>query len=139
MSNISEILKKDDAILKVLAQKNVSRINRLICNTDQGALELEIRKGERDYHFVLGAVPLSKEESKELLDLLFPVKELEKPKQVNKEFTGTYRGVPEFKEPTEILHNLNGKTETTKIKDVPKLIKKLGRPKGSKDGVKDME
>lgn len=99
MSNIKENLSKDDLIMKALAHKNVNRINRLICNTDQGALELEIRKGEKDYHMVLGAVPLTKNESKELMDLLFPIPAMEAPKQV----------------------------------------KKIGRPKGSKDGVKDME
>lgn len=82
---IKEILKKDDAILKVLAVHNVDRINRVICNTNQGALELEIRKGEQDYHMVLGAVPLNQETSRQLLDLLFPIPKMEEPKQVNKE------------------------------------------------------
>lgn len=89
--NIKEILKKDDQIMKTLSSMNVHRINRLICNTDQGPLELEIRKGESEYHFVLGAVPVSKELSKELMDLLFSTPEMEVPGQVNKL---SFQGIP---------------------------------------------
>lgn len=138
MSNIKEILHKDDQIMKCLASHNVDRINRVICNTNQGALELEIRKGERDYHFVLGAVPLNKEESKELMDLLFPVPQMEAPKQVNKNPL-TWNGVPiepDSKE-AKILYDLN--PNTIKVIKEPKLKKKIGRPKGSKDGIKNIE
>lgn len=131
MSNIKEILHKDDQILKVLAPHNVDRINRLICNTNQGALELEIRKGEKDYHMVLGAVPLSKEESKELMDLLFSMQKLEVP-QVNKLILSE-------KQQKDISE---GKAITVPVSssvNVPKPKKKLGRPKGSKDGRSDME
>ncbi len=86
---IEKTLKQDDLIMKILAPMNVHRINRLICNTDQGALELEIRKGEKDYHFVLGAVPIDKEVSKELMDALFPITKLEVP-QVNKITIGQF-------------------------------------------------
>lgn len=133
--NLKEILKKDDLILKCLASHNVDRINRLVCNTNQGALELEIRKGERDYHFVLGAVPLSKEISKELMDFLFPAPILETPKRLNNEEKVIITTVKPVKN-APILE-IKDKKGTTLLKvEAPK---KLGRPKGSKDGIKDME
>jgi hypothetical protein len=73
-------LKKDDQIMKIL---NVSEVRRYICGTDKGILELLIRKGQNSYHLTLDSVPLDKETNKELMDLLFPVKQLEVP-QVNK-------------------------------------------------------
>lgn len=124
---IEKTLKQDDVIMKTLASMNVDRINRVICNTNQGALELEIRKGETKYHFVLGAVPLSPEMSKELMDLLFPVPQMEKPKQVNK-------GLPDI-----------SKTDTFSpiITENPIRLseskKKIGRPAGSKTGKGRME
>lgn len=123
---IEKTLKQDDMIMKLLSSMNVDRINRVICNTNQGALELEIRKGERDYHFVLGAVPLNKELSKELMNLLYPLPQMEKPRKVDKGDNI----------PTHILHNLEGKTELIKIENMPKVIKRLGRPRGAKTGVK---
>lgn len=114
---IPETLKIDDQVMKTLAYMSVDRINRLICNTNQGALELEIRKGEKNYHFVLGAVPLKEDVSKELMGILFPAKALEVP-QVNKNGLTTGLGIKN-------------------LVDVPK--KRMGRPRGSKDGIKDMK
>ena len=110
-------LKKDDQIMKIL---NVSEVRRYICGTDKGILELLIRKGQNSYHLTLDSVPLDKETNKELMDLLFPVKQLEVP-QVSK-FNGFNPLV----------------TETTKkvldkaIIDVVAPKKKLGRPKKTK-------
>ena len=79
---MQETIKKDSKIMEML---KVSTINRIVCNTDKGMLTLQIRKGESKYELVLDSVPLLPEVNKELMDILFPVKEMEKPKQVNKE------------------------------------------------------
>lgn len=72
-------LKQDDAVMKAL---DVKTIRRLICNTDKGALELMIRKGETKYFLTLDSVPLEADTNTELMEILFPVK-VEVP-QVNK-------------------------------------------------------
>lgn len=126
---MDKTLKIDDLVMKTLAFMSVDRINRLICNTNQGALELEIRKGEKNYHFVLGAVPLKDDVSKELMGILFPIKALEVP-QVMRPARTVVMAIPS-----------DAKTATTgkiiKLMDVPK--KRMGRPRGSKDGIKKME
>ena len=62
-------IKQDDALMKLL--NGVTTIRRIICNTNKGALELELRKGETNYHLVLDSVPLDKEENDKIMDLLF--------------------------------------------------------------------
>jgi len=68
---MDKIAKKDNLIIKEL---KVKEIRRLICNTNNGALELVIRKGETKYFLTLDSVPLEKEQNDILMDILFPVK-----------------------------------------------------------------
>lgn len=75
---MEKILKQDDLIFKYL---NLNTIDRVICNTDKGVLTLKIRKGDSTYHLCLDSVPLDVLQNKEIMDLLFPVKEIP---QVNK-------------------------------------------------------
>lgn len=128
---IPETLQVDDKVMKLLASMSVDRINRLICNTNQGALELEIRKGEKNYHFVLGAVPLKDDVSKELMGILFPVKALEVP-TVNK----YAEVVTQAEKRGKLIEKAKDKIF---LNSAISSKKKLGRPKGSKDGVKNME
>lgn len=116
MDKLKQTLIVDDTVMKLTETKVIRRI---ICTTDKGLLELEIRKGDQTYHLVMDSVPLDKELNKQLMDLLFPVPKIEIP-QVNKE-------------PTHILHNLNGTTELTKVEDILKVVKPKGRPKGAKN------
>lgn len=81
---MDKILKADNLVMRCL---DIHTINRVICNTDKGVLCLQIRKGETNYNFVLDAVPVSKEQNKELFDILFSNTATEKPQQVNKEVT----------------------------------------------------
>lgn len=111
---LDKILKQDDEVMKIL---NVSTIHRIICETDKGKLSLQIRKGEKEYHLVLDAVPLSKQDNKDLMALLFPVKQTEIP-QMNKE---------PFNPSKEIVKIL--------VNEKKNLKKKLGRPVGSKSGI----
>jgi hypothetical protein len=104
---MDKIKKHDDAVMKTLG---VNVIRRLICLTNKGQLDLVIRKGENNYFLSIDSVPLEKEINDKLMDILFKV---EIP-TVNKEIT---------------VAPINN-TVTLPIK------KKMGRPKGSKDGVK---
>ncbi len=92
---MDKTLKQDDKIIKAL---DIKVIRRLLCITDKGQLDLVIRKGENKYFLSLDSVPLPREINDELMEIMFPVKQ-----------------VPEV--------------DKTKI----------GRPKGSKSGVKDIE
>lgn len=106
-------LQKDSKIIELLGLNTLSRI---VCDTDKGMLKLQLRKGDNNYNLVLDAVPLDKILNKELMDLLFPVKQMDMP-QVNK------LASPQFKVDTRPL------TETPVIIS----IKPMGRPKGSKN------
>ncbi len=77
---MEKIIKQDNEVMKIL---KVNVIQRVVCHTDKGILTLQIRKGDTKYHLVLDAVPLDKDDNKELMDMLFPAKALEVP-QVNK-------------------------------------------------------
>ena len=55
--------------LKTLYLLKTHYVKHLICNTDLGALEVNIRKDENEYFFTLDSVPLPKELNKELLKL----------------------------------------------------------------------
>jgi len=63
-------LKTDQAIITLL---KLSRVDRIICDTDKGVLKLCLRKEENNYFFTLDATELPKELNKELMELLFPV------------------------------------------------------------------
>jgi hypothetical protein len=76
-------IKRDTEVMRILDLKEVSRV---ICNTDKSFLTLKLRKGEKEYWLYLDSVPVSKEDNKELMELLFPKKEVEIP-QVNKKPT----------------------------------------------------
>ena len=62
--------KQDNAIITLL---KLSRVDRIICDTDKGLLKLCTRKGESNYFFTLDATELDKNTNKELMELLFPV------------------------------------------------------------------
>jgi hypothetical protein len=64
-------IKTDDQIFKAL---NLLTIDRVICYTDKGLLTLKIRKGDNKYHLCLDSVPLDPILNKELMELLFPIK-----------------------------------------------------------------
>lgn len=132
---MDKTIQQDDQIMKLL---DVSTINRVICHTNKGILTLQIRKGEKNYQLVLDAVPLSKSLNKELMDILFPVPQMEAPKQVNKEPTNEdmKKGIlasPFGGTPRSTYKGLNGKGEIT-LKEINQKVnalkpKKLGRPK----------
>lgn len=101
---MDKTISKDNEIMRLL---KTSEVRRIICNTGKGILELMLRKGDVKYFLTLDSVPLDKGTNKELMDLLF------KPE------------VPTVnKEPTHIVHNLEGTTQTSTIKEVEKIIKK---------------
>lgn len=101
---MDKTLKKDDRIIKEL---KVKVIRRLICDTDKGALELCIRKGETNYFLTLDAIPLDKEQNNILMDTLFPVRE----------------EVPQVQKETEPSHLLVPKDMIKVTKKVVKAIK----------------
>lgn len=70
--------KTDNKIMQLLG---VNEIRHYIADTNKGQLTFQLRKGETEYEFVLDAVPVEKELQKELMDIVFPVKEIP---QVNK-------------------------------------------------------
>ncbi len=112
-------LQEDKHIMTLLG---VSELSRVIAHTNKGYLTLLLRKNEDKYHLILDSVPLDKETNKELMEMLFPKKELEIP-QVNKDML--FPKEPYFKgEPMKIPLNIKPK---------------LGRPKGAKSGVSTME
>lgn len=119
---MSNTIKIDDAVMKLLDLKT---INRLICNTDKGTLSLQIRKGEKKYHFVLDAVPLDKEVNDQLMDIIFPAKAVVVP-QVNK--------IPMSQEVVDKAHAIltTSMPEPLKATGTPIPKKKGGRPAKSK-------
>lgn len=52
--------------LKTIYILKIHTIKHLIANTNNGPLELNIRKDENEYFFTLDSVPVSKEVDKEL-------------------------------------------------------------------------
>ncbi len=67
---MSKTIKTDQSLISIL---KLSRVDRIICDTDKGVLKLCLRKGENNYFFTLDATEVGKETNKELFDLLFPV------------------------------------------------------------------
>lgn len=61
--------KQDHALMDLL---KLNEINRIICDTNMGTLKLRIRKGEKEYRFVLDSVELDKTTNKELFELIYP-------------------------------------------------------------------
>ena len=57
--------KQDNAIMTLL---KLSRVDRIICDTDKGVLKLCLRKEESNYYFTLDATELNKETNKELME-----------------------------------------------------------------------
>jgi len=100
--------KKDNELMTLL---KLDEINRIICDTNMGTLKLRIRKGEKEYGFVLDSVELDKETNYQLFELLYP--------PTNKE-----------------LKNIPTKSNSIedKIKnEIMKEKKSKGRPKGSRN------
>jgi len=60
--------RKDFELMRIL---KVTEVNRYICDTNMGVLKLQLRKGEKDYRFLLDAVPLPKDLNKEVYELLY--------------------------------------------------------------------
>lgn len=110
----------DQQIMKIL---DLKEIRRFVCDTDKGHLKLLIRKGETNYHLVLDAVPLSKEVNKELMDLLFPAKQMDVP-QVNKVAFNKVVAPKTLIEDTGRM--------TSEMIEVDTAHSHKGRPKGSK-------
>lgn len=73
-------LKKDIEIMRLL---KVTELRHMLAHTNVGDLTLLIRKGESEYTFCLDAVPVDKEQNKELMALYFPPKNIVP--QVNKD------------------------------------------------------
>jgi len=55
--------------LRVMFLLKVHTVKHLICNTNAGALELNIRKDENEYFFTLDSVPVNKDINNELKKL----------------------------------------------------------------------
>lgn len=68
MKPLKEKAKIDNAIMRIT---KVSELRHIVATTDKGELWLCLRKGEteKDYRFVLDAVPYSDDDNKELLAL----------------------------------------------------------------------
>lgn len=79
MEKTNKNIERDSQIMKSI---NVSEMRHMLAHTNVGDLTLLLRKGEVEYTFCLDAVPVSKDQNKELMDLYFP-KPLMVP-QVNK-------------------------------------------------------
>lgn len=107
--------KSDTKIMEILG---VEELRHLIAETNKGSLTLMLRKGETEYHLVLDAVPLNKEDNKDLMQILFPAKEFQIP-QVNR-IVGMKEDLPY----TEV------KGQPDAVVTIPK--KKAGRPRKSK-------
>lgn len=60
-------MNKDNAIIRLLG---INRLSIFIANTDKGAIEKNLRKGEDTYYYSLDSVPLDKEQEVELLKLI---------------------------------------------------------------------
>lgn len=101
--------KEDHKLMDLL---KLNEISRIICDTNMGTLKLRIRKGEKEYRFVLDSVELDKATNKEVFELLYP---------------------PAYSTKFEIKGD-EVKIEPGSIKVIPvKEIKPKGRPKGTKN------
>ena len=125
----------------------VTEVSRYICNTNMGTLWLKLRKGTSEYIFVLDAVELDKNTNKELMQLLYPIKQ-DISIQETKISTGTGLKITAlsnpYTEPTPItqikISPNTSKEEVIDIKGAKQnkdgtvtLKTKGGRPVGSKN------
>ena len=104
----------------------VQELRHYIADTNKGALTLMLRHGETKYQFVLDAVPVERDIHDELMDALFPTKDV----------------VPQVqKEPVKLNITIDGKeTLDVVVGDTDKdgvttvtVPKRRGRPAGSKN------
>jgi hypothetical protein len=65
-------IKEDNKLMSIL---KVEEISRFVCDTNQGTLKLQLRKGDTKYRFILDAVPLEEEQNNEVMELLYGDKE----------------------------------------------------------------
>ncbi len=104
-------LQEDKEIMRLL---DITELSRVIAHTNKGYLFLKLFKGNDSYKLVLDAVPLPKDLNKELMDIMFPVKQMEV-QQVNKDSFKGFDKLPMYQK------------------------KQIGRPKGAKSGLKTEE
>ena len=143
---MNKTYKEDHKLMELL---KISEISRIICDTNMGTLKLRIRKGEKEYKFVLDSVELDKATNKEVFELLYPsiTKDLPLERVVmtsnlsdiqNSPVTRVY---PRENSLKDIVDNgtttvyvdrvIKGKFDIEKYDIKP--IKRKGRPKGSKN------
>lgn len=121
-------IKRDNEVMRVLDLKEISRV---ICNTDKSYLTLKLRKEEDHYWLYLDSVPLSEEDNKELMAILFPSKEIQ---QVSTTLVIDSNLVEKsIKNINNELIDPNTTTATVLNISPVKTLKKGGRPKGSKN------
>ncbi len=141
----SEVKKKDQVLMDIL---KVNTVIRLICETNMGALKLNIRKGEQNYFFTLDSVELPKDLNKVIYELLYA------PEIPQVDIVGRNRAIEVVKTATAMIDNvekLYAKPDTGVVVDLKKVResfvenegkalgdeliriakKKGGRPKGS--------
>lgn len=66
LTKLQKKLKTDERIMKLL---KVSEIRYHIGTTNLGPIDLMLRYGEQDYHFLLDSTPLEKERNDEMLKI----------------------------------------------------------------------
>lgn len=57
---------------KIMSILKLTEIRHMLAHTNVGDLTLLLRKGEKEYTFCLDAVPVDKEQQRELSDIYFP-------------------------------------------------------------------
>lgn len=108
--------KKDNELMTLL---KLDEINRIICDTNMGTLKLRIRKGEKEYGFVLDSVELDKETNYKLFELLYPKTE------------GLFSKLESTKK--EAMPVKSNVTKGDIELALTSVLKTKGRPKGSKN------
>ena len=118
----------------------LDEINRIICDTNMGTLKLRIRKGEKEYGFVLDSVELDKETNYKLFELLYPLTN----KDVENKFYPTFPTKTDSKTLKQLASIVDVGTTMVSVGKVTKGSKNItdeffgkkkqkGRPKGSKN------
>ncbi len=134
-NKMKQTYKEDHQLMDLL---KITEISRIICDTNMGTLKLRIRKGEKEYRFVLDSVELDKTTNKEIFELLYPPITTDKfyPIFPTKPFNSE-----QMKELASIVDNGTTVVNVKKVfkgdKDVTNEFfgkkKTKGRPKGSKN------
>lgn len=106
--------KEDHKLMDLL---KINEISRIICDTNMGTLKLRIRKGEKEYRFVLDSVELDKNTNKEVFELLYPIM-----------ITTQSELLPKWAQDMS-----EGNPLEMPLKIVTKIEKPKGRPKGIKN------